>query len=98
MKGVIVSEPEIQIIPYTSDIDYVLLACDGIFDTLTNEEVNAIIWETIDHFREFRGLTKDSVNECLSDCVNNVLKKALLNNSEDNVTIIIVFFKDLLLL
>lgn len=98
MKGVIVSEPEIQVIPYTSDIDYVLLACDGIFDTLTNEEVNAIIWETIDHFREFRGLTKDSVNECLSDCVNNVLKKALLNNSEDNVTIIIVFFKDLLLL
>lgn len=93
--GVIVSEPEIQSITYTPDLDWVLLACDGVFDSLTNEEVNAIIWETLDYWKESKNLCKENFNDFLSDCVNNVLKKSLINNSEDNVTLIIVFFKDL---
>ncbi len=95
LKGVIVSEPEIQVIPYSAELDYVLLACDGIFDSLTNEEVNAVIWETIEYYRDVKGLSKDTVAECLSDCVNNVLKKSLLNSSEDNVTCILIFFKNI---
>lgn len=95
-KGVITSEPEVQVIPYSSDLDYVFLGCDGVFDALTNEEVNAIIWETIDHYRESRSLSRENIGECLHDCVNNVLKKSLINQSEDNVTAILVLFRDLL--
>lgn len=97
-RNVISCEPEITIFPYNTDIDYVLLACDGVFDSLTNEEVNAVIWETIDFHREQKSLSKETLAECLNDCVNNVLKKSLINNSEDNVTLILIFFKDLLTL
>lgn len=95
MRGVVSSEPEVQVVPYTDDLDYVLLACDGVFDALTNEEVNAVIWETIDQHQE-AGLTRESLADCLNACVNNVLKKALINQSEDNVTAILVVFRDLL--
>ena len=96
MKGVIVADPEIQVIPYSPELDYVLLACDGVFDSLTNVEVNAVIWETIDYYKEVKHLNKDNLSECLNDCVNNVLKKSLISNSEDNVTLILIMFRDIL--
>jgi protein phosphatase 2C family protein 2/3 len=96
IKNVISCEPEIHVIPHSAELDYVLLGCDGIFDTLTNEEVNAIIWETINYYREVKGLNKDSLQDCLGECVNNVLKKSLINQSEDNVTVILVLFRALI--
>lgn len=95
MKNVVSAEPEIQIIPYSTDIDYVMLGCDGIFDSLTNEEVNAIIWETIEYYRDIKSLNRDNLADCLNDCVNNVLKKSLINQSEDNVTVILIMFRDI---
>ena len=49
--GIVVAEPEVTVFSYTDDLDYVFLGCDGIFDALTNEEVNQIIWETINHYK-----------------------------------------------
>ena len=95
LKHVISCEPEVHVVPFTPELDYVLLGCDGIFDTLTNEEVNSIIWETINYYRDVKGLSKSTLGECLNDCVNNVLKKSLIQHSEDNVTVIFIAFRDL---
>jgi serine/threonine protein phosphatase PrpC len=46
-----VPTPEITIFPYVTNMDYALLACDGVFDVLTNEEVNEIVWETVDYYK-----------------------------------------------
>lgn len=35
-------------------------------------------------------------DEILGECVNNILKRSLLNQSEDNVTLIMLVFKDLI--
>jgi len=29
-----------------------MMGCDGIFDVLSNEEVNEVIWETVDYYKE----------------------------------------------
>lgn len=92
--GIVVADPEITVFEYSEDLDYVLLGCDGIFDTLTNEEVNKVIWETVGHYKS-QPRNTGSYQMCLNDCVNNVLKKALMQHSEDNVTVILVVFRDL---
>lgn len=83
--------------PITPNLDYALLACDGVFDVLTNEEINEIIWETVDYYKSNRKGTNVKPEEylgmCLNDCVNNILKRSLIQNSEDNVTIILVAFR-----
>lgn len=101
LKGVVVAEPEITVFPCDSNIDYVLLGCDGIYDALTNEEVNEVVWETIEFYKaEKMGIKGQNLDlllgQCLGDCVNNILKKSLVQNSEDNVTAIIVVFRNLL--
>jgi serine/threonine protein phosphatase PrpC len=92
---VITAEPEITTFNWSPDLDYVFLACDGIFDALTNEEVNAVIWETVAHYKSQKNKNQTAYQACLNDCVNNVLKKALLQHSEDNVTAILVVFRNL---
>lgn len=90
-----VADPEITVFNHTNDLDFVLLACDGIFDTLTNEEVNAVIWDTINSYKFMKNRPPNAYQMCLNDCVNNILKKSLIQQSEDNVTVIMVAFRDL---
>ena len=99
IPGVVVCTPEITTFQYSSDIDYVLLGCDGIFDTLTNEMVNEVVWETVNFYKANKkqlGSDSKTLTQCLNDIVNNVLKKSLISHSEDNVTVILVAFRDLL--
>jgi protein phosphatase 2C family protein 2/3 len=46
-KRVIVADPEIRVFDVVDDMDYVILACDGIFDKLTNKEVIQTVWEGV---------------------------------------------------
>ena len=62
---------------------------------MENDEVNDTIWETVNYYKENQNSIPDAYTKCLCDCVNNVLKKSLLSQSEDNVTVILVTFKDL---
>lgn len=64
---------------------------------MTNEEVNDTIWETIDFHREkYNDGGSDVFGICLNECVNNLLKKSMLQKSEDNITIIFIAFKNFL--
>lgn len=93
--GIVTADPEITVFKYSDDLDYVLLGCDGIFDALTNEEVNQIVWETVHQYKTSKSKLGNTYQLCLNDCVNNILKKSLLQNSEDNVTVILVAFRNL---
>lgn len=66
---------------------------DGIFDVMSNQEVSDIVWETIAYYKD---MGSSDFTKCLCDCVNNVLKYSLVKNSEDNVTVILIMFKNLL--
>ena len=77
------------------DLDFLILGCDGIFDVMSNEECSEIVWETV-HLFVSKGMTKESDYEiCMGECINNVLKKSLILKSEDNVTVILIAFKNL---
>jgi protein phosphatase PTC2/3 len=46
-RQIIVADPEIRVFSVEDSMDYVLLACDGIFDKLTNKEVIQTVWEGV---------------------------------------------------
>lgn len=99
IPGCVSCDPEIAIIDWDSDLDYVLLACDGVFDVLSNDEVNDIIWETINSYKSRYSKGRSSMpakikEECLDNCVNNILKMSMIDKSEDNITVILVLLND----
>lgn len=96
VPGCVSPEPEITIFDWDVHTDYVLLACDGIFDVLSNDEVNDVIWETINYHKNKLGkdMSLKQKEDCIDQCVNNVLKMAMIDKSEDNVTIVLVVLND----
>jgi serine/threonine protein phosphatase PrpC len=103
VPGAVICDPEIQVLRISSDLDFAFLGCDGIFDVLSNEEINEVIWETVEEYKMKQDLKSTDVKpnyedlqECLKLAVNNVLKKSLIEGTEDNITAIIVVFRNLL--
>lgn len=84
---VLIAKPEIFIYPLSKDYDYVLLASDGVYDVLSNEEVNNVVWEALE------GPGKD-IHEKAGNACKAVIDQAMKKNSTDNVTCIIVLLKD----
>ena len=72
------------------------IASDGVFDTLSNKEIINIIWYTIEYYKKILPKPSKYYGEILNECVNNVLKTALIKKSDDNVTAILVCFTNLL--
>ena len=44
--NVLIAEPEIKAFRIKKDHDFIVLACDGIFDKLSSREVIKLVWET----------------------------------------------------
>lgn len=86
-----------KVLIYTPDVflykindmrtDFFFLGCDGIFDNLTNEEINRSIWNDI---RDFKNNNMFNNFEKCEKIVNNVIKLAIKKYSCDNLTCIFV--------
>ena len=89
--NVIIPNPEIYIFDLINDdIDYFILGCDGIFDQINNLDIFNSVWMIIKHFYT-NGL---NVHNICGKVVDFVLKSAMARKSFDNVTCLIVTFKD----
>lgn len=95
-KGVVVVDPEISSHVIDGDDDFVLMASDGIFDTMTNQEILETVWDTVRHHKRHTINASREYDKILGECVSNVMKRALIQNSEDNVTVMMICFKNLL--
>lgn len=76
-------EPEISYYNRTKideTIAFIVLACDGIWDVMTNEELAAFI------------LGRMHVTDDLTEIANNVLDMCLFKGSKDNMSLIIIAF------
>ena len=110
LSHVIIPEPDIYVFDYYKDnIDYFILGCDGIFDRLKSFEIIKCVNTILDKNKE---LLKNGYkfNHCFNssydkrinmsttcgNIVDLVLRAAMLRKSYDNVTCIMVAFKDLL--
>ena len=110
IPNIIIPEPDIYVFDcYKDNIDYFILGCDGIFDRLKSKEVfdcaNVIInkkKELIEkniiynHCFNTNYDKKINMNTTCGNIVDMVLRAAMLRKSYDNVTCIIIAFKDLL--
>eukprot|EP00941_MAST-03F_sp_MAST-3F-sp1_P000864 g864.t1 len=81
VKSAVSCEPNICTVPRTSDIKYVLLACDGVFDTMSNAECLDILKE-VENFPN----SAEAINHACEILVQEALEKG----SRDNCTAICI--------
>ena len=110
IPNVIIPEPDVYVFDYYKDnIDYFILGCDGIFDRLKSCEVFQCANVILDKTRELLDKNnkynysfnttydkKINMSTTCGNIVDMILRASMLRKSYDNVTCIIVAFKDLL--
>jgi len=87
MSGVIIAVPEINQFKINSEMDFVILGCDGIYDQLTNREVVDCVWMTMKEAAKSKSLHI----QC-GMAVDMVLKTSLIRRTLDNVTAVLIAF------
>lgn len=86
MKGVIISDPEVTEFNIGPNVDAFVLGCDGIFDMLSNEEVQQCM-------EIARNESDLDVHKQTGVAVDLIMKTCLFRKSLDNITCVIVAFK-----
>ena len=76
-------------IEITPETDFIILGCDGIFDKLTNTQVVTAVYDTAKHH------STNNIHQFTAKATENVLKKSLTQKSLDNVTVVMISFKNL---
>ena len=95
---VVISEPDIYCFDLNKDdIDFLILGCDGIYDQITSKEILQCAWMMIEKNKKIMDANDniDIYNTC-ANIVDFILKMSMARKSFDNVTCLIVAFKDLL--
>ena len=83
---VIVADPEIRQFKITGEMDYVILACDGIFDKASSLEVLQCVWEGV---LEDKGA---NVHDQCGRAVDRILKMSVAKKTMDNITVVFIAF------
>lgn len=78
--------PELGKFSIEDDTDFLVMACDGVFDVLSNEEVVRKIWEVLRRGGE-------SLENLAEDATEEVINLAIEKESSDNLTVVVVLFK-----
>jgi hypothetical protein len=86
--NILISTPEIKIFEINSNIEWIILGCDGIYDTLSNEEIKTCIDFCFDN----ELLTKD-IHTQTGLSVDMILKSSLKRKSMDNITCVMLTFE-----
>jgi len=87
IPGVISAEPDIFEIPLTEDLDFVILACDGVFDRLENDYIIDLVWaEVMKH-------TFPDIHTACEYMIHLIFRHSVQKLSYDNISIIFLAFK-----
>lgn len=87
---VVIATPEIRSFKITEESDFILLASDGIFDKLSNEEIVEIIWQTAKEKDRYK-----TVHELCGLAIEKVMKYSVYKRTQDNITVVILGFENL---
>ncbi|KAM0968107.1 hypothetical protein ACFX13_016831 [Malus domestica] len=99
LKPCIIPEPEVMFIPRTKDDECLVLASDGLWDVMSNEEVcdlarrRILLWHKkngADGLPLERGEGIDPAAQAAAEFLSN---RALQKGSKDNITVIVVDLK-----
>ncbi|MCQ2821339.1 MAG: protein phosphatase 2C domain-containing protein [archaeon] len=91
--GVIISTPQITKINLdeVEENDYIFMGCDGIYDKMTNEDINKAIWESLN----CKYTITSNIHRQSSLCVDLILKSVMHRKGTDNLTAILIGLKGL---
>lgn len=84
--NVVIAIPEIKSFEITSEHDFVLLGCDGIFDKMNNTDTVKSVWKSVED-NSF-----DNVHSYAVTAIDYVIKNSLYRKTMDNVTAVIILF------
>ncbi|GFT19091.1 hypothetical protein NPIL_208171 [Nephila pilipes] len=85
-KRYITSEPEITTFELDGTEDFLILACDGLWDGMSPEDVTSAL---------YYNLSGSALDEPLDAVAAKLVHQSKLQGSEDNITAIVVFLRDI---
>ena len=80
-EKVVIADPDISHFPVTSECDFVILGCDGIFDKLDDKAVVHLAWQSNSTQLNFPG-----------NAVDAIMKSAAMRHSADNLSVLLIAF------
>jgi len=93
LKPFVSSDPEISKIPFTSDLEFMILACDGVWDALSDQEAVSLVKKSLDDYSQRSRPTMIKVNATYSASI--VRDYSFLYGSGDNISAIVIIFQTL---
>ena len=92
--NVIIAEPDIYIYDLNKEnIDFFIMGCDGIFDQLSNKDVFDCAWMIFNNSHQIIKEYNNVHTQC-GKIVDFILKSAMVRKSFDNITCLIIAFKN----
>ena len=87
LNGEIISTPDIYTYEINSNMDFIVIGCDGIYDNLSNEDIVDCAWFAIDNCASER---KYDINLISLDMCNMIIKNAMDKFSVDNLSVVVI--------
>lgn len=88
-KPYVTADPEVEVVDLEKGDDFIVIACDGLWDQVTPEEVTQIVYE---HLEQSDATDPEEAAEKVAAKLSDFAKK---EGSTDNITTIVVFLKDI---
>ena len=89
-EQMITANPDIKIIDYDKDIDFVIIGCDGIWDCLSNQSACEFVAKRLKNTPDIK------ISKIIEEMLDEIVAKDLYNDSGvgcDNMTCIVIVFK-----
>ncbi|XP_031630592.1 uncharacterized protein LOC116345413 [Contarinia nasturtii] len=83
LKDVVIGEPDIAAIPLNGKEDFLILACDGLWDYAEEDEVATKVYNSL-----------EKNDGDVQPIAGQLIELAKKNSSSDNISVIVVFLKD----
>ena len=98
MKPWVIPDPEVMFVPRSKEDECLVLASDGLWDVMTNEEVCDIARKRILVWHKKHGNTlpaerNDGVDPAAQAAAEYLSRLALQKGSKDNITVIVIDLK-----
>lgn len=98
LKPWIIPEPEVMFIPRSKEDECLILASDGLWDVMTNEEVCDLARKRILLWHKKNGVTLptergEGIDPAAQAAAEFLSSRAIQKGSKDNITVIVVDLK-----
>ena len=86
----ITANPDINVVDFSEDMDFVIIGCDGIWDCLTNQEACDFVSKRLKENKDIK------ISKIIEEMMDNIVATDLYNETGvgcDNMTCIVIVFK-----